>query len=334
MEKEKDTMDKGRGYRRRRVDRLKTIMIIVAILMLILPTVVCLALFFKVKSLENKVNVIVEMNDKEYDKYAQQNTENGSVVHAAGVTNKEDKNKEDNNKEDEDKALENEEKDEEDIEATDKPVIDPDKKHVYLTFDDGPSTYTGDLLDLLDEYGIKVTFFTIGRTDEHSLEMYKEIVKRGHTLAMHSYSHDYGAIYASMDNFKADFEKIRNLLYETTGVKPWLYRFPGGSSNKVSKVDMQDLIKYLDSESTTYFDWNAVNGDATGKKYTQKELIQNVMDGVNMYQNSVVLMHDTAAKKSTLDSLPELIKELQDMDVQILPIDKTTEPVQHVKRKD
>ena len=114
-------------------------------------------------------------------------------------------------------------------------------KRAYLTFDDGPSGNTGEILDILDANDVKATFFVVGRGDEY-YDTYRDIVGRGHTLALHSYTHDYDKIYASLDDFAEDIEELRNLLYDVTGVNCVYYRFPGGSSNTVSKVDMDTLI--------------------------------------------------------------------------------------------
>ena len=128
---------------------------------------------------------------------------------------------------------------------------------VYLTFDDGPSKNTEKILDILDKYQVKATFFLTGREDKESLRLYREIVKRGHTVGMHSYSHQYDAIYESAKTFEEDLDKIQGLIYDATGIKCRLYRFPGGSSNQVSNTDMKELIRILNERNITYFDWNA-----------------------------------------------------------------------------
>ena len=123
---------------------------------------------------------------------------------------------------------------------------------------------------------------------------------------------------------------LQDLLYKTTGVKPDLYRFPGGSSNLVSKVDLSQCIRYLNEKNIRYFDWNVVNGDATGEELTPEELIDNALTGIKNHESSVVLMHDSPTKMNTVNSLPKLIKELKELNYNILPIDKDTLTVQHV----
>ena len=120
-------------------------------------------------------------------------------------------------------------------------------------------------------------------------------------------------------------------MYEVTGRECKLYRFPGGSSNQVSNTDMTEFIKFLNEEHVTYFDWNVSSGDATSQAYTADELVDNVMSDVVKYKTSVVLMHDSNTKGTTVEALGPMIEALQGMGVQILPIDDNTTLVQHVK---
>ena len=112
------------------------------------------------------------------------------------------------------------------------------------------------------------------------------------------------------------------------------YRFPGGSSNKVSNTDMAEFIRFLNTQNVTYYDWNVANGDATTQAYTTDDLIENVMSDVVKYKTSVVLMHDAADKEKTVESLPTLIQDLQAKGALILPISKDTTVIQHVKLAD
>ena len=98
------------------------------------------------------------------------------------------------------------------------PVNAMAEKTVYLTYDDGPSKNTPRILDVLKKYGVKATFFVIGKEDEESLALYKRIVDEGHTIAVHTYSHKYHDIYQSVDAYLEDFEKVENLIYNTTGI--------------------------------------------------------------------------------------------------------------------
>ena len=201
---------------------------------------------------------------------------------------------------------------------------------VYLTFDDGPSIYTDDILDILDEYGVKATFFVVGRENTASYSRYIRIVEEGHTLGMHSYSHVYSDIYASPESFAADTQRIRSLLEDVTGQTPVFYRFPGGSSNDVSATDVRELAEYLESQGIIYFDWNVSSGDAGKVPLTSDQIVRNALNGIETRDTTVILLHDTAAKRSTVAALPAILEALQAMDnVEILPITYDTAVIQH-----
>ncbi len=202
------------------------------------------------------------------------------------------------------------------------------RKRAYLTFDDGPSDQTGEILDILKEYDVKATFFVIGRNERY-YPMYKRIVEEGHTLAIHSYSHEYSTIYASYDNFVNDVEKLRKLLYDVTGVDCRYYRFPGGSSNRVTQVPVNDLIDYLDSAGLTYFDWNALNNDAVIAGQTPDQLVKNILKDALNYDDTIILMHDLDCCHETVESLLSLIEQLEEHGYEILPIDDDTPHIQH-----
>ncbi len=201
-------------------------------------------------------------------------------------------------------------------------------RRVYLTFDDGPSANTDRILDILAQYGVKATFFVVGK--EGYADQYRRI-EDGHTLAMHSYSHRYNEVYASLDAYKADLTKLHDYLYELTGEDCRFVRFPGGSSNTVSTVSMWDLIDYLDSEDMVYFDWNVSSGDSTGGKKSVEQLTSNVLDNIGKYNNAVVLFHDAAGKTTTVDALAGIIEKILDSDnTVLLPISEDTVKVQHL----
>ena len=217
------------------------------------------------------------------------------------------------------------------IDETDNLAQDGDVHKVYLTFDDGPSENTDAILDVLSEYDVKATFFVVGKEDEASAAIYQRIVDEGHTLGMHSYSNKYSLIYQSEDAFEADFHQLQDYLYEVTGEKSRYYRFPGGSSNQISNVPMSSLIRFLNSEDVVYYDWNVSAGDAANAAYTPEELVENVVSDVSKYKTSVVLLHDSEDKSTTVEAVEPLIEALQDMDAEILPIDEDTQVIQYVK---
>ena len=202
-------------------------------------------------------------------------------------------------------------------------------KKVYLTFDDGPSANTAKILDILDEYDVKGNFFVVGTTNPELQEMYKRIVDEGHVLCMHSYSHKYNEIYSSVKAFTKDLDEISSLLYDVTGVKPVYYRFPGGSSNSVSRIPMKEFIKVLDERGLVYFDWNVVAGDATNPMLPADKIIENSLADLNEYEEAMILFHDLSNKTSTVEALPKIIEAIQESGIPIEPIDDTTMTIQH-----
>jgi len=204
-------------------------------------------------------------------------------------------------------------------------------RKVYLTFDDGPSGNTGEILDILAAYDVKATFFVVGKPEEKYQSLYKRIVEEGHTLAMHSYSHKYNEIYQSRESYIEDLSKLQEFLYETTGVWCRYCRFPGGSSNTVSRVDMHELIAYLEEQDMTYFDWNVSSGDASSAYISPETLVRNATARLAEFDEAIILLHDAVDKKSTVQALPELIEKIQAMeDTEILPITDETEPIHHI----
>lgn len=203
---------------------------------------------------------------------------------------------------------------------------------VYLTFDDGPSIYTNDILDILDSYNVKATFFVVGKEETNAEEALQRIVDEGHTLGMHSYSHKYKELYESMDSFTQDFARIRDYIYQATGVESVCYRFPGGSSNTVSEIDMHDFIDYLDSQGVEYYDWNVSSGDGGSMKLSTDTLLENCTKDIDTRDTSIILLHDSAEKPTTVEALPDIIENiLARPDTVILPITENTRPIHHIE---
>ena len=297
--------------RRKRINRIKSIIVSFVGIWMLASVILCATLFVKVIHLENNLNKVLQ-NMPQVEQVENEETKNSPD---ADTGKNVEYGKQDQTGQDD---------------ANKKKADDGEKLKVYLTFDDGPSTNTQQILDILKQYNVKATFFVIGKTDDLSKEMYKKIVEEGHTLGMHSYSHKYSVIYDSMSAFEQDFNQIHDYLKEVTGVDCKYCRFPGGSSNQVSNSDMREFIRYLNDRGITYYDWNVSSGDATSQAYTADELIQNVMGDVTKYKTSVVLMHDSAVKPATVEALPALIEQLQGIGAEILPIDENTATVHHV----
>lgn len=311
--------------RKKRVQRMKTGLVLFVLTWMLGWMLVSISLIAKVHSLQEQIDIITENTIRSQPIGRQENqTPNSEQVKKVSSfdvkeesSQKEDVGKIDGEDEAKQKLTEGQDKKE-------------DVKKVYLTFDDGPSANTEKILDILDQYQIHATFFVTGKDDERSLKLYKEIVDRGNAIGMHSFSHKYDELYSSVASFEKDFDQIQNRIQNATGQTCKLYRFPGGSSNQVSNLGMETFIRFLNQKGVTYFDWNVECGDATSSNFTTDEMVANVMEDVVKFNTSVVLMHDAENKPNTVAALPVIIKKLQKMDVQILPIDEDTRLVQHV----
>lgn len=207
-----------------------------------------------------------------------------------------------------------------------------DMQRIYLTFDDGPGKYTNDLLDILNDYGVKATFFVTYQPGHE--EEYLRIVNEGHTLAIHSYTHSYKKVYKDLNGFSDDVDKMYDYLYELTGIEPTIYRFPGGSSNTIYKGDKNTLFDFLNEKNLVYYDWNCESNDASTKTLTSNQIAKNVIKSIGNKKEAIVLMHDTTAKKTTIDAVPAILDYYMENDnVVFLPITDSTEPIQHIKKK-
>ena len=175
-------------------------------------------------------------------------------------------------------------------------------------------------------------FFVVGKDGSEAEAALQRIVEDGHTLGMHSYSHKYKELYESLDSFTEDFARIRDDIYQATGVESIYYRFPGGSSNTVSNIDMHEFIDYLDSQGVEYFDWNVSSGDGGSRNLSIDTLLENCTEDIDTRDTSIILLHDSAEKPTTVEALPDIIENiLARPDTVILPITENTRPVHHVE---
>lgn len=180
-------------------------------------------------------------------------------------------------------------------------------KVIYLTFDDGPYQYTEKLLGILDKYDVKATFFVTNAYSGYQ-DLIKKEYRAGHTVAVHTYSHDYSKVYASDSAYWADFEKMNDIIEKQTGKRSTMFRFPGGSSNTVSKKYstgiMSRLVKQAGEKGLTYYDWNVTSGDA-GETTSSEQVYQNIIQGVQRQDRSIVLCHDV--KSYTVNAMDKTI---------------------------
>ena len=203
------------------------------------------------------------------------------------------------------------------------PVRTDGKKVVYLTFDDGPSTTnTPGILDVLDRYNVKATFFILGKSiegNEEAKNILKETARRGHAIANHTYSHDYSYLYPNrtmnVDNIVSDIEKNNSIMKEVLGedFSTRVIRFPGGYWSWEGRTAMKEAM-----EQNGYYnvDWNALNKDAEGKQKNADELLQSTKETVEALgpdaDSIVLLMHDTYGKEETVKALPQIIEYFQE----------------------
>ncbi len=181
---------------------------------------------------------------------------------------------------------------------------------VYLTFDDGPSKRTLEVLDTLRENKVKATFFVVGNTDEFSKSVMRRIVEEGHSIGVHSFLHDYKRVYGSVDVFLDDFYAMYHLIYEATGIKPDIFRFPGGSVNSYNQTIYLEIIDEMTRRGFTYYDWNVSSVD-TNAGITPARIERNVINGTKKYARSIVLFHDSSNKHATVSALDGIIKKLK-----------------------
>ena len=171
-------------------------------------------------------------------------------------------------------------------------IVQPEGKVIYLTFDDGPSPFTDQLLDVLAKYDAKATFFVVDRGYKDTL---RRIADEGHTLAMHCGTHTYREIYVSEEAYFNDLKRIQDVILEETGQLATIVRFPGGTGNTVScginSGIMTRLSKMLHAMNYRYFDWNVSSGDA-GETNDPTEIYHNVIGGITGKQVAIVLQHD------------------------------------------
>ena len=196
-------------------------------------------------------------------------------------------------------SLESKSKEKQDVPAvtTNEPTVkNPSARIIYLTFDDGPGPYTATLLDTLKKYGVQATFFVTGAGSD---DMIRREYNEGHAIGLHTFSHNYPYVYSSMDNFFADLLKIQDRVKNITGYTSYLMRFPGGSSNTVSRAYdggtkiMTKLTAEVTKRGFTYFDWNVSSGDAEGTP-TANSVFTAVTTTLKPTA-SVVLQHDVNA---------------------------------------
>lgn len=333
-----DDNNQNTDQRRGRINRIKKIILISALVLIIVPIILCIILSAKVCSLENQLNELLALKNegkliKEVDSYGKVHLkiDDGKVTIADGNIQQESATE--NTRTEEQQADYSEEETtavmetEAQTEATKK-----NGKTVCLTFDDGPSENTEKIIEILDRYGVKATFFVIGKEDKESLERYRMIVESGNTIALHSYSHDYSIVYNSIEDFASEVNRIHDLVLEATGVDTKIFRFPGGSANStVDKMDIHECIEYLNENGYTYYDWNVSSGDASPALQSVEQIMDNIENDLFKMNTAIILMHDANNKTTTVEALPVLIEMLLEEGFEIKAIDNSVPTIQQIK---
>lgn len=197
---------------------------------------------------------------------------------------------------------------------------------VYLTFDDGPSENTYSILGYLKQYDIKATFFVVPSRTESCFEKLKAIADSGHTIGVHSATHVYTDIYSSVEAYLEDFHEAWEIIYEATGIRSEIFRFPGGSVNDFN-VDTRDhIIQEMTRRGFRYFDWNVDSNDAGGANWT--EMYNSIPNDISVNYRSVVLMHDSASTPNTVLVLGDVLQVLVNEGYKFDKIHNDTKPVQ------
>jgi peptidoglycan/xylan/chitin deacetylase (PgdA/CDA1 family) len=196
----------------------------------------------------------------------------------------------------------------------------------YLTFDDGPSEHTESILYILEDYGLKATFFFSGGESEEDARIMKKAADEGHTIGIHSLSHNYTEVYASVESFLEDFYNTYQNVYEATGVKPQIFRFAGGSINNYNRFVYKEIIAEMTRRGFVYYDWNVSGSDAVdGATWTT--IYNNVRDGAKNHVNdrAIILLHDT--KTTTVNVVEDVIDELLRMGYHFEPLTHDIMPI-------
>lgn len=321
--------DKGElseaARRRKRINLYKRVIIIMIVTIILLPTILCIILFCRMNRLQKDFSELKAQLETSVQLASDENSPDRKQIQASLNKNQaEPENSSKTYQETQPEATETETETE--ARTTVEEALKQGRKVVYLTFDDGPSDNTDALLDVLAEHNVKATFFVNGH--EGYEEALNRIVNEGHTLALHTYTHDYAHVYESVESFSQEVESLQDYLEKVTGTRPYIFRFPGGSSNSQAPLPISQYIDYLNKNNLVFFDWNVSSGDG-GDGLSRKQVYDNVMKGIAAQDVSVVLMHDATYRMTTFEAVPDIIEKLQEQNALILPITADTQPVHH-----
>lgn len=229
--------------------------------------------------------------------------------------------------------LDNQEQATEETQEPEEPVVPVDPNSViYLTFDDGPSNHSTEaILDILKENNVHATFFIVNYSAD-KIPLLQRMVDEGHTIGIHAYDHDYDACYSTDEAYPEGVVKLMEKLQRDVNYTPYCLRFPGGSSNTVSRSNegvMTRLAAKIESMGLEYYDWNVDSGDAEGNHIEASILSSNAIGEMVKGKDNFVLMHDTDAKDTTVQALQAIIDYGTENGYHFEAIDRDTPPVHH-----
>lgn len=208
-------------------------------------------------------------------------------------------------------------------------IVQNDKKIAYLTFDDGPSKITPEVLKVLEEKKVNATFFLIGnQITEETIPILKQSVEDGNCIGVHTYCHEKETIYCSVECFLADFDQAYNAIKTNLGVEPKIFRFPWGSANGYLSQIGEEVISTLEAKGFTYFDWNVSAEDSVGSP-SSSSIMSNIKKDYGKYNQPVILMHDSCINSVTAQTLPQVIDELKAAGYEFDTLDHMQTPCQY-----
>lgn len=199
-------------------------------------------------------------------------------------------------------------------------------KTAYLTFDDGPSPNTGEILDLLAVYDIKATFFVLQPANTDYDQYLLRAATEGHSIGVHTSSHNYEEIYSSVASYIEDFQNACEYIFQITGSTPSFFRFPGGSINAYNTDISDELIQTMEGMGYTYYDWN-VDSQDSNPSTSSSSIYTNVVTGVAGLDTAMILFHDSLTSEHTIEVLEDIIIFLQQEGYVFQAIDETTEEI-------
>ncbi len=203
------------------------------------------------------------------------------------------------------------------------------EKTVYLTFDDGPSAVTEDILNYLQEEGIPATFFVIGMETDRAKVLLKRMVAKGHSIGLHTYSHRYGKIYASPDAFFADQDKLCAYLQPIIGYTPTIFRFPGGSCNATAEEwALVQIRQRAKEKGMVWFDWNSLAEDSGASAAPADQMAENIISTGGDKKRIMVLMHDNSIRTTAVDCLRIIVPYYREKGYTFAAITEDTPPIQ------